>query len=360
MLRPVHSPRVLLMNATRDKAYILRLAPPALARLLGLAAALLVPFAAHAAEPAANLRSKILAGEAISFTSNQPEGERTVPAGWLAEAARKGAAVNLSRAVITEPLDLRHAAVTNRFRLDQCVIKAAADCSFAVFEQGFDFTDSQFVASADFTGAVARRAGLLRGTTFSGNAIFTDATAEDVFLVQGAAFLGKESRFNRASFLKTAGFGPGPGQPAASFSGNVTFKLARFAGAVNFNRVRFGGSTNSQALFKNVRCERVTTFHGAEFRGASAFGNAVFLGSVAFGPEGEGTTALPPARFVGPADFASAQFGGEAGFTQVQFLQPAPVSFDGCAFKDYARFSQVLFAGGALFSQAEFEAMADF
>lgn len=203
MLRPVHNPRVLLMNATRDKAYKLRLAPPALARLFGLGAALLalMPFAAHAAEPAVNLRSKILAGEAIVFTANQPEAERTVPAGWLAEAARKGVAVNLSRAVVTDPLELRHAAVTNRFRLHQCVFKAAADCSFAVFEQGFDFADSQFVASADFTGAVARRAALLRGTTFSGNAIFTDATAEDVFLVQGAAFLGKESKFNRASFL---------------------------------------------------------------------------------------------------------------------------------------------------------------
>lgn len=320
----------------------------------------LLAFPAFTAESAGSLRSKILAGEVIVFAAGQPEAERTLPAAWLAEAARKGVAVNVSRAVITEPLDLRHAAVTNRFRLSQCVFKAAADCSFAVFEQGYDFTDSQFVADANFTGALARRAALLRGTTFSGAATFTDATAEDVFLVQGAAFLGKESKFNRATFHKTAGFGPSPGQPAASFSGNVTFEAARFAGVVDFNRVRFGSGTNSQAVFKDMRCERATTFRGAEFRGASTFATTVFLGSVAFGPDNAGPVVLPPARFVGPADFASAQFGGEADFTQVQFLRPAPVSFDGCAFKDYAKFGQAQFAGGALFSQASFNALAEF
>ncbi len=312
-----------------------------------------------AAESTNSLRSRLLAGDAIVFTAGQPEAERTVPAAWLAEAARKGAAVILSRAVIAEPLELRHAAVTNRFRLQQCVFKAAADFSFACFEQGVDFTDSQFAVDADFTGVETRRAALFRGTTFSGLAVFTDATAADVFLVQGAAFLGREARFNRATFLKTAGFGPAPGQPAVSFSGNVSFEAARFGGVVDFNRVRFGGAS-SQTVFKDVRCERAVTFRGAEFRGPSTFASAGFLGSVAFGPEGEGSTALPAARFVGPADFASAQFGGDADFIQVQFLRPALVSFDGCAFKDYAKFSQAKFTGGALFSQAKFSALADF
>lgn len=348
------------MSASQNTVKRLRVTARARVWLCAVAGWLLLAvWGGHAAAPGA-LQSKALGGETVVFQASQPEAERTLPASWLADAARKGSAVNVSHAVITGPLDLRHAAVTNRFRLHQCVFKAEADCSFAVFEQGFDFTDSQFVAHVDFTGVLARRAALMRGTTFSGNAIFTDATAEDVFLAHGAAFLGRESKFSRASFLKTAGFGPAPGQPAATFSGNVTFEAARFAGAVDFNRVRFGSSTNSQAVFKDVRCERVTTFHGAEFRGASTFGNAQFLGSVAFGPAGEGPAALPPARFVGAADFASAQFGGEAGFTQVQFLRPAPVSFDGCAFKDYARFGQARFAGGALFSQARFDALADF
>jgi len=354
------------MNPLRDKANGFRSASAASVRpwagVSTLAAVLwwLVAWPVFAAESAGNLRGKVLAGEAIVFTAGQPEAERTLPAGWLAEAARKGTAVNVSRAVITEPLNLRHAAVTNRFRLHQCVFKAAADCSFAVFEQGYDFTDGQFMADADFTGALARRAALLRGTTFSGLATFTDATAEDVFLAQGAAFLGKESRFNRATFLRLAGYGPAPGQPAASFSGHVTFEGARFAGAVDFDRVRFGSGTNSRAVFKEVRCERTTSFRGAEFRGASTFSTAQFLGTVTFGPEGEGPGALPPARFAGPADFSSVQFGGEADFTQVQFLRPAPVSFDGSAFKDYAKFGQAQFAGGALFSQAKFEALAGF
>lgn len=353
------------MNPLRDTASSSRLAASAGARprvgasLVAAVVFWLLAFSLSAAEAAGNLRGKLLAGEAISFTASQSEAERTVPAAWLAEAARKGAAVNVSRAIINEPLDLRHAAVTNRFRLDRCVLRAATDCSFAVFEQGFDFTDSQFTADADFTGALARRAALLRGTAFTGTAVFTDATAEDVFLAQGAAFLGREVKFNRATFLKTAGFGPAPGQPAASFSGNVIFEAARFAGAVDFNRVRFG-SSSSQTVFKDVRCERAATFRGAEFRGASTFGSAVFLSSVAFGPEGEGQGALPAARFVGPTDFASAQFGGEADFTQVQFLRPALVSFDGCTFKDYAKFGQAKFAGGALFSQAKFSALTDF
>ncbi len=322
--------------------------------LAGLAACVV-----QAAEPAGSRRNQMLAGELLSFGAGQPEVERTIAASWLAEAARKGAAVNVNRAVITGPLDLRHAAVTNRFSLRECVFKDAADCSFAVFEQGFDLSDSQFAKDADFTGSLARRAALLRGTAFFGSAIFTDATAEDVFLSQGAAFLGKEAKFNRATFLKTVEFGPAPGQPAASFSGSITFEAARFAGAVNFTRVRFGSATG-RAVFKEVRCERAAIFRATEFRGASTFGSAAFLGGVAFGPEGEAPGALAAARFVGAAEFAGAQFGGEADFAQVQFLRAAPVSFDGCAFKDHAKFAEAKFAGGALFSQVKFSALADF
>jgi hypothetical protein len=333
--------------------------PDITARSVAWLLALLASAAAtgFAAEPA-ELRRRLLAGETIVFPANQPEAERTVPAGWLAEAARKGAAVNVTRGIITEPLDLRHAAVTNRFRLADCVFKAPANCSFAVFEQGFDLADSQFAADADFTGAIARRAALLRGTAFSGAAVFTDATAEDVFLAESAAFLGP-ARFERMSFLKSASFGPGPGLPAASFSGNVSFATARFVGAVDFNRVRFG-STNGTADFRETRCERTAGFRGAEFRGAAAFGSAVFLGTVVFSPLGEGPGALPAARFVGAADFSSVQFGGEADFTRVQFLKASPVNFDGSTFKDYAKFGQARFAGGALFSQASFSALADF
>lgn len=314
---------------------------------------------AQGADLAGKRRSQMLAGEPIAFTAAQPEAERTLPASWLAEAARKGAVVNLSRAVIAGPLDLRHAAVTNRFTLRECVFKDAADCSFAVFEQGFDLSDSQFVKDADFTGSLARRAVLLRGTAFSGLAVFTDATAEDVFLAQGAAFLGKETRFNRATFLKTVGFGPGAGQPAASFSGSTTFEAARFAGALDFNRVRLGSAAGG-AVFKEIRCERAATFRGAEFRGTSTFAGAAFLGGVAFGAAGEGPGALVAARFTGAADFAGAQFGGEADFVKALFLRPEPVSFDGCAFKDHAKFGEAKFMGGALFSQAKFVALADF
>ena len=357
----MHNQHIRLMNALREQLFQTPLARLADARCFWLAVVLAGWLAGpgQAAEPASNLRNRLLAGESLNFTGAQPEPQRTVPASWLAEAARKGVVVNVSRAVITGPLDLRHAAVTNRFSLRECVLKDVADSSFAVFEQGFDWSDSQFEKDADFTGALARRAALLRGTAFSGRAVFTDATAEDVFLAQGAAFLGKEAKFNRATFLKSVGFGPGPGQPAASFSGNVSFEAARFAGAVDFNRVRFGVAA-SQVVFKDVRCERAATFRGAEFRGASTFASAVLLGGVAFGPEGEGPGALPPARFVGPADFAGVQFGGEADFGRVQFLRPAPVSFDGCAFKDHARFGAVRFVGGALFSQARFGALADF
>ncbi|NBV21287.1 MAG: hypothetical protein EBS05_05115 [Proteobacteria bacterium] len=307
-----------------------------------------------------DLRQRLFAGEAITFKASQPEAERAVPAPWLVEAARKGIAVNLSHALISDPLDLRHAAITNGFRLNHCVIKAPADSSFAVFEQGFDFTDSQFAADADFTGTVTRRAMVLRGTTFSGAAVFTDATAEDVFLAQGAAFLGKETKFNRATFLKSAGFGPVPGQPAASFSGNSTFEAARFAGPLDLNRVRFGSGTNSQAVFKEIRCERAAGFRGADFRGAALFGAATFLGSVAFGGEGEGPGALLPARFGGLADFTGAQFGGETDFTQVKFLRPMPALFESTTFKDRARFSQAQFAGGGIFAQARLNALADF
>jgi len=332
-------------------------------RLLQLAVwhALISTFAtvaALAAEPA-ELRRKLLAGEPIVFAADQAETARTLPAAWLAEAAHKGMAVNVSRAVIVEPLDLRHAAVTNRFRLAQCTFKAGANCAFAVFEQGFDFTDSHFATNANFNGAIARRAALLRSTSFSGDAIFTDATAEDIFLAEGAAFLGPLVRFDRASFLKSAYFGPSTGWPAASFGGSVSFANARFAGAVNFDRVRFG-RPDSSTDFREVRCERTASFRGTEFRGPALFSTATFLGTVMFGPEATQTRAVPAARFVGPADFGSVQFGGEADFTQVQFLTKSPVSFDGSSFKDYAKFGQAHFAGGALFSQATFGSLAEF
>lgn len=320
----------------------------------------LTAWTAPAAGATNDLRQRVLAGEAIVFKTGQSEAERVIPAPWLAEAARKGIAVNVSHAVIAEPLDLRQAAITNGFRLHHCVVKSPADCSFAIFERGFDFTDSQFAADADFTGTVTRRAALARGTTFSGAAVFTDATAEDVFQAQGAAFLGKEVKFNRATFLKSAGFGPMPGQPAASFGGNVTFEAARFGGALDLNRVRFGSGTNSQVVFKELRCEAAANFRGAEFRGVAQFGAAVFLSRASFGAEDEGPGANPPARFHGPVDFTGAQFGGEADFIRVPFLRAGPVSFEGCTFKDRARFTQAQFAGGGIFAQARLGALADF
>jgi len=313
---------------------------------------------AFAAEPG-ELRRKLLAGEAISFKANQPEAERTVPPAWLAEAARKGAAVNLTRALIAEPLELRHAAVTNRFRLAECKFKAAADCSFAVFEQGCDFSDSEFTADARFTGTIMRRAALLRGTTFSRAVDFTDATAEDVFLAESAAFLGSVVRFERMSFLKSASFGPGPGLPAASFSGNVSFAAARFVGPVDFGRVRFG-NTNSTADFRELRCERTANFRGAEFRGRAEFAAGQFVGNVHFGvPEGE-EAGPKAARFAGETSFDSVTFRAEVQFNGVEFAHPSAVSFDGAGFGDDARFTRARFAGGALFSLADFQTLTEF
>lgn len=313
-----------------------------------------------AAEPASELRRKLLAGEPLAFAPGQSEAERSVPAALIAEAARKGVSVQLTRAVIQQPLDLRHAALTNLFRLDKCLFKSPADCSFAVFERGCDFSDSQFAADADFTGSTMRRALVLLGTAFSGKTSFRDATAEEVVLASGAAFLGPEARFDRATFLKSVTFQSGSGQPAASFSGNVSFATSRFAGPVNFERVRFSHA-KGEVDFDELRCERTVSFRGAEFRGKVTFRAAQFLGNVAFGVAEAEAGALPAARFLGPCSFDSAQFLAEVDFTQTQFTHAAaPVSFAGGGFKGDARFAHCQFAGGALFSQLEFSSVTDF
>ncbi|MEY4199009.1 MAG: hypothetical protein RLZZ265_749 [Verrucomicrobiota bacterium] len=313
-----------------------------------------------AAEPASDLRRKLLAGEAVTFAPTRSESERLVPADWIADAARKGIAVHLSRAVIAEPLDLRHAALTNHFRLDNCLFKSPVNFSFTVFERGFDFTDSQFAADADFSGATARRAMGLSGTAFSGRASFVDATAEEVVLASGAAFLGPEARFDRATFHKAASFHANHGQPAALFSGNVSFHTSRFLGAVNFDRVRFSHA-KGEADFTEMRCERTASFRGAEFRGRTSFRSTQFLGNTTFGtfegPAGPGAAA----RFLGPCSFDSMMFGNEADFAKAQFTHPAePVSFANGAFKGDARFGQAQFAAGATYSGTQFGAITDF
>lgn len=334
-------------------------------RPLGLAAVMIVILClltdlGRAADATSDLRRKLLAGEPVVFAASQPESERVVPAAWIADVARKGVAVQLSRAVILEPIELRHAALTNQFRLDNCLFKSPADFSFVVFERGFDFTDSQFSKAADFSRATARRAMVLLGTAFSGRTSFVDATAEEVVMASGAAFLGPEARFDRMTFHKAVSFQAAATQPAASFSGKVSFHTARFLGAVNFDQVRFS-QAKGEVDFSEMRCERTSSFRGAEFRGRTFFRAVQFLGNTSFGatetPSGPG----PAARFLGSCSFDSMVFGAEADFANVQFAHAAaPAVFSGGAFKGDARFGQARFAGGAVFSQTQFEAVTDF
>lgn len=266
----------------------------------------------------------------------------------------------MSRAVITEPLELRHAALTNQFRFDNCLFKSPADFSFVVFERGFDFTDCEFAGAVDFSRATSRRAMVLVGTAFSQQVSFADATAEEVVMASGAAFLGPEARFDRMTFHKATSFQKDPRQPAASFSGRVSFHAARFLGVANFDRVRFG-QAKGEVDFSELRCERSSSFRGAEFRGQTSFRAAQFLGNTSFGTMETPAGPAPAARFLAGCSFDSALFGGEADFASVQFAQVAsPAVFSGGAFKGDARFAQARFAGGAVFAQTQFEAVTDF
>ena len=55
-----------------------------------------------------SIREKLLFGDPLHFSGNEPEKERLIKAEWLAEAARKPAKIDVRRAVIRGTLDLQY------------------------------------------------------------------------------------------------------------------------------------------------------------------------------------------------------------------------------------------------------------
>ncbi|MGX7827123.1 pentapeptide repeat-containing protein [Actinokineospora sp. 24-640] len=93
----------------------------------------------------------------------------------------------------------------------------------------------------------------------------------------------RTTRFDKATFIGTAGFS------GATFTNNASFHETTFTGTAGFHGVTFTGTAG---------------FHGVTFTGHARFHKTVFTGHVSFNE----------ATFTGHAEFSRTTFTGHAGF----------------------------------------------
>lgn len=205
------------------------------------------------------------------------------------------------------------------------------------------------------------------GTTFKGEVNFSGARFDGFARFVGAQFA------SGATFLGTT-FGEGANFDSATFALDAGFSGAEFGPGSSFRGAEFGGQAfyfgavfNSGADFSGVMC-RLCVFTQSRFSEDALFIEAEFTATTMFqGAEFGGQAIFYKARF-NEVDFSSAQFLGDADFSQVacqscKFTHSRFVTrarFVGAGFTSTAVFQRVEFGNEAIFDQARFEDRADF
>ncbi len=290
-----------------------------------LASSLIIAVTCNAQETTKALHGKLKSGQALSFAPDATEEARTIKAEWICEAARKQMKIEVTNAVIRDPLKLESATFENEVVLSHCDFKKAVDFSHVTAKQHVSFSGSIFEDGATFRGAVLQEDTMFDGAEFhAGKASFVDARVEGIFDATGARFLG----------------GVGPDFSRAFFARTALFRKVEFDGDAIFHQTHFGG---------------VTEFQGVIFKGKGDFSQAKFDVDASFGGESNEDDKTPAGRFEREADFSNAEF-------------EASVDFEGVSFGGDADFSASEIKGVALFSSdqdrelpgAKFEGDADF
>ena len=290
--------------------------------------------------------------------------------------------VQIEKAVVTGPIDLRYAEVPYEVRLDTCRFTDSIDFSGSHFDRGLVLPNAEFAGLVSFSRA---RFGLLNvsGAKFANaeqETDFNSMVVESGVFVNGAKFDGPVNfAYAETSYLNAREARFANVQDAARFynmvvKGEAQFSGAEFAGPVNFLYAKFGLLDLGEARF-------TSTEGGAKFASIVVGGHAFFTGAEFAGPVNfiaahvAGQFEAKGAKFTstkGGAKFDSIVVGGHAFFTDAEFAGPLDFvaahvagQFDakGAKFTSTeggANFDSIVVGENAFFTDAEFAGPVDF
>ncbi len=97
------------------------------------------------------IRGSILAGETVILDPKSGDA-RNVNAAWIREALLDGKPVDISNAVIVEPLEFRFGTISEDFSLADCTVKGWVDFSHSDFKKHLTIRDVHFERGIRFRG----------------------------------------------------------------------------------------------------------------------------------------------------------------------------------------------------------------
>ena len=185
-------------------------------------------------------------------------------------------------------------------------------------DNAFDFTDATFTSLVTFDGAAFRGPFLAEGATFVNGARFYEAEFSGRCSFSGARFT-KAALFNSSTFSGSTSF------TGTTFADAASFGFACFNDGASYYQAQFSKS----AQFAAAKLNRVS-FDSAEFGGEADFSNvefsdclfqhALFSGRAAFGRSGfSGLTSFDGSNFVGPVNLSGTEFSGDTRFVNISF-----------------------------------------
>jgi uncharacterized protein YjbI with pentapeptide repeats len=311
------------------------------------------------------VRSRIAAGEPVSFSQRTPDDQRTIPAEWIEEAVLKSGGVKIANAIVHGPLRLKYARFQKEFSLLRCELTDPVDLSCATFEQNLILSGSVFRHGADLrSSSLLCTARLVACKFLSGAARFADLHVHGQFAAQAVRFCqGVKPKFERARFDSYAIF------RGATFQGEAIFDDAVFASDADFD----GASFEKLARFDETKIRGPAHFAKAVFGGEGVFGGSVidsdadfclaaFRDAVSFDRVIiKGTAHFDHAAFEGKADFTGLVIDGDGDFRDAEFRsKEAKAVFESSRFGGDAVFIRAAFANEASFLCAHIVGQAEF
>jgi len=185
------------------------------------------------------------AGEIADLTKQIPEEDRKLRADFLEELLmgalpafkphRNG--VQISGAIIDEPIELTNARIPCDVRLQHCQFMSRTTLSRASFTGLVSFDGSEFKEDAIFRGMKVGGDAIFEAAVFQRQVYFTSAEIAGDFTVKKALFRGKDNE---------AAFG------SMKVAGHAIFDDASFEGRVNVRFADFGSLSLSNASLPKV------------------------------------------------------------------------------------------------------------
>jgi uncharacterized protein YjbI with pentapeptide repeats len=291
--------------------------------------------------------AQVNAGQVADLSQFADEAQRKLSARFLEDLLtgalpslkpqRQG--VQISNAIVKEPIDLRNAEIAIETSLRDCRFSSELTFARAKFIRAVSFESSAFEKAVDFSGIKAGSDVLFSGAVFAASLRLSGAEIAGSFAADGARFSdpGEIAFFNgmKVGYL-------------------ALFQKAVFAGEVDFGAVSVAKDFRAdEAQFTNAA--QPVNFNGAKIKHSILLRKAVFAGSANFGSTDiERDLDAREVQFKNPkqeAVFDSMKVGHIASFDQATVEGPA--NFDGAEIASCS-FDRTTFRSAVSFQHASF------